>query len=98
MQFTIHTGLKQTLFELHHGRKPRTESTNLVKDSKSFLSDWTELSVSAEKKTKISIYGSRNEEEDITNYLVMAKQNSVNDCPFKFVAKNYNRKSSEGNF
>ena len=52
MQFTIHTGLKQTLFELHHGRKPRTESTNLVKDSKSFLSDWTELSVSAEKKNK----------------------------------------------
>ena len=54
MRFTIHTGLKLTLFELHHGRKPRTELTNLVKVGKSFLSDWTELSVSAEKKTKDS--------------------------------------------
>ena len=25
MQFTIHTGLKKSPFELHHGRKPRTE-------------------------------------------------------------------------
>ena len=39
MRFTIHTGLKLTPFELHHGRKPRTELTNLVKDGKSFLSD-----------------------------------------------------------
>ena len=41
MRFTILTGLKLTPFELHHGRKPRTELTNLVKDGKSFLSDWT---------------------------------------------------------
>ena len=39
IRFTIHTGLKLTPFELHHGRKPRTELTNLVKDGKSFLSD-----------------------------------------------------------
>ena len=31
MQFTIHTGLKLTPFELYHGRKPRTELTNTVK-------------------------------------------------------------------
>ena len=49
MRFTIHTGLKLKPIELHHGKKPRTEITNLVKDGKSFLSDWTELSVSAEK-------------------------------------------------
>ena len=66
MRFTIHSGLKLTPFELHHGRKPRTELTNLVKDGKSFLSDWTELSVSAEKKPKIPIYVSRNEEGDVT--------------------------------
>ena len=30
MRFTIHTGLKITPFELHHGRKPRTELTNIV--------------------------------------------------------------------
>ena len=73
MWFTIHTGLKLTPFELHHGRKPRTELTNLVKDGKSFLSDWTELSVLAEKKPKTPIYVSRNEEGDVTNYLVIAK-------------------------
>ena len=52
MRFTRHTGLKLTQSELHHGRMPRTELTILVKDDKSFLSDWTELSVSAEKNQK----------------------------------------------
>ena len=112
MRFAIHTGLKLTPFELHHGRKPRTELTNLVKDGKSFLSDWTELSASAEKKPKIPIYVSRDEEGDVTNYLVMAKtkaeekavdkqpkkKNSVSKYPFIFVEKNYKRKSLEGRF
>ena len=40
MRFTIHTGLKRTPFELHHGRKPRTELTNIIKDGKTYLSDW----------------------------------------------------------
>ena len=31
MRFTIHTGLKITPFELHHGRKPRTELTNIIR-------------------------------------------------------------------
>ena len=112
MRFTIHTRLKLTPFELHHGRKSRTELTNLVKDGKSFLSDWTELSVSAERKPKVPIYVSRDEEGDVTNYLVMAKtkaeenavykqpkkKNSVSENPFKFVEKNYNRKSLERKF
>ena len=34
MRFTTHTGLKRTPFELHHGRKPRTELTNIIKDGK----------------------------------------------------------------
>ena len=34
MRFTVHTGLKKTPFELHHGKKPRTELTNFVKDGK----------------------------------------------------------------
>ena len=83
MRFTIHTGLKLTPFELHHGRKPRTELTNLVKDGKSFLSDWTELSVKAEEKA-------------VDKHL--KKKNSVSEYPFKFVEKNYNRKSLEGKF
>ena len=112
MRFTIHTGLKLTPFELHHGRKPRTELPNLVKDGKSFLSDWTKSSVSAERKPKIPIYVSRDKEGHVTNYLVMAKikaegkavdkqpkkKNSVSEYPFKIVEKNYNRKSLEGKF
>ena len=73
MRFTLRTGLKITPFELHHGRKPQTELTNLVKNGRSFLSDWTELSVLAEKKPMIPIYVSRNEEGDVSNYLVLAK-------------------------
>ena len=73
MRFTIHTGLKITPFELHHCTKPRTELTNLVEDGKSYHSDWSELCVSAEKKPKLPIYVSRDEEGDVTNTLVMAK-------------------------
>ena len=112
MRITIHIGLKLTQFELHYGRKPRIELTNLVKDGKSFLSDWTELSVSAERKPKFPIYVSRDEEGDVTNYLVMAKtkaeekavdeqpkkKKSVSEYPFKLVEKNNNRKSLEGKF
>ena len=64
MRFTIHTGLKLIPFELHHGRKPRTELTNFVKDGKSYLSDWSELSVSASNKPKIPIYVGRYADED----------------------------------
>ena len=32
MHFTIHTGLEITPVELQHGRKPRTELTNIVED------------------------------------------------------------------
>ena len=70
IQFTIHTGLKLTPFELHHGRKPRTELTNIVKDGKLYLSDWSELSVSATDKPKIPIYVGRNADGDITNHIM----------------------------
>ena len=41
MRFTRYTGLKLTPFELHHGRKLRSEITYLVEDGKSIFSDWT---------------------------------------------------------
>ena len=37
MRFTVHTELKKTPFDLHHGRKPKTELTNIIKDQKLFL-------------------------------------------------------------
>ena len=62
------------------------------------------------EKPKIPIYVSSNEEKDVTTHLVMAKikteeksvdkprKNSVGEYPFKFLEKNYNRKSLEGRF
>ena len=109
MRFTIHTGLKLTPFELHHGRKPRTELTNIVKDGNSYLSDWSELSVSASNKPKIPIDVGRNADGDITNHIVMARTKTEKKhltdgpkspktknsvrYPFHFVEKNYNKKS-----
>ena len=43
VRFTVHTGLRKTPVELHHGRKSRTELTSIVEDGKTFLSDWSEL-------------------------------------------------------
>ena len=36
MRITIHTGLKKTPIELHHGWKPRTEQTKFIKDEEFF--------------------------------------------------------------
>ena len=73
MRFTVHTGLKKTSFELHHGRKPRTELTNIVKDGKTYLSDWSELSVLAPTRPKIPIYVGRDADGEITKHIVMAR-------------------------
>ena len=74
MRFTIHTGLKITPFELHHGKKPRTELTNIVKDGKTYLSNWSEMIISAPDRPKIPFYVGRDAEGEITNHIVMAKQ------------------------
>ena len=114
MRFTIHTGLKRTPFELHHGRKPRTELTNIVKNGKTYLSDWSEMSISAPNKPKIPIYVGRDADGEITNHIIMAKtkaeEKQANEgpkspkkkksvsYPFKFVEKNHNKKLLEGRF
>ena len=72
MRFTIHTGLKKTPFELHHGLKPRTELTNIIKNRKSFLSNWSELSISAPNRPKIPLYVGRDADGEITNHMVIA--------------------------
>ena len=74
MRFTIHTGLKTIWFELHHGRKPRTALANIVKDGKTYLSNyWSEMTVSAPDRPKIPIYVGRDAEGEITNHIIMAK-------------------------
>ena len=113
MRLTKHTGLKTTPFELHHGRKPPTELTNIIKDGKSFLSNWCELPVSANNRPKVPIYVTRNRDGEVSNHNVMArtkteekaqtekspkKKKSVGKYPFKFFEKNHNKKSLEGRF
>ena len=73
MRFTIRTGLKKTPFELHHGRKPRTELTNIMKDGKSSLPDWSELSILAPNKPKMPSYVGSDAEEKITIHMAMAR-------------------------
>ena len=67
MHFTIHTGLKVSPFELHHGRKPRTELTNIIKRNKSYPSDWTTLNLSVPPK-QVPIYVARNERRSDGSY------------------------------
>ena len=109
MRFMIHTRLKNMSFELHHGRKPRTELTNIIKDGNSFLSDWSELSILAPNQSKISIHVGGDAEGEITNHLVMARTKTKEryfaleaklsmkktpvSYPFNFVGKRHNRKS-----
>ena len=38
-RFTALTGLKGTPFQLHHGRKPRTELANIIEVGKTYSSD-----------------------------------------------------------
>ena len=108
MRFTIHTGLKITPFELHHGRKPRTEFINIVKDGKTYLSNWSEMPISAPTRPKIPIYVGRDADGEITNHMVMAKTKAEEKqltenqkppkkknsvrYPFKFVEKNLQQK------
>ena len=106
MRFTIHTGLKTTPFELHHGRKPRTELTNVTKDGKSFLSNWREIPVLANNRPKIPIYVTRNGDGEESNHIVMArtkseekaqtekspkKKNLVGKYSFQFFEKNHKK-------
>ena len=114
MRFPIHTGLKRTPFELHHGRKPRTELTNVVKDGKTYFSDWSEISISAPNKPKIPFYVGWDADGEITNHIVMARtkteERQLNEdqkspkkknsvrYPFYFVEKIHNKKSLEGRF
>ena len=113
MRFSIHTGFKITPFELHLGRMPPTELTNIIKDGKTFLSKWSELTVSANNRPKIPIYVTRNGEGEVSNHLIMArtkteekamtekspkKKNSVGKYPFQFFEKKHNKKSLEGRF
>ena len=85
-----------------------------MKDGKSFLSDWSELSILEPNKLKIPIKVGRDTEGEITNHMVMArtkikerqlasetkspKKKIPVRYPFNFVEKRHIRKSLEGRF
>ena len=108
MRFTIHTILKKTPFQLPHARKPRTEITNIINGGGIYLSNWSEMTISASNSPKIPFYCGRYGEGEITNHIIMAgpkrkrstslkNKNSVS-YPFYFVEKNYNKKLLEEKF
>ena len=97
MRFTIHNGLKVSLFELNHGRKPVTELTNIIKRIKSYLSDWTTLNVSVPPK-QIPMYMTRNEKGEVTDHMIVARKRKTPCCashpspwrkPINLVSENF---------
>ena len=96
MRFTIHAGLKVSPFEQHRGRKPRTELTNIIKDNKSYLSDWTPLNISVPPK-QIPIYVARNEKE-VTDHIIMARKRKTLCCRSHKSPKRRPVKPVSGNF
>ena len=72
MSFTIHTGVKVNPSELHHGRKPETDLTNIVKDNKSLkrLEIIERFSTTEKNPTHIA----RNEKRDVTDHIIMARK------------------------
>ena len=105
-------GVKENTFRITP--RKRTELTNIVKDGKTYLSDWSELSVLAPTRPKIPIYVGRDADGEITSHIVMArtkgeekqtaegtkspKKKNSVSYPFQFVEKNHNKKSLEGKF
>ena len=76
MRFTINTGLKMTPFELHHGRKPKTELTKVMKTGKSLLYNWSETIISANTRPKIPIYVTRNGDGGFTTTSIWPEKKS----------------------
>ena len=86
-------------FELHHGRKPRTELTKIFKDNQNYRSDWTTLHVSVSPK-QIPIFETQNEKIEVMNhiYILMARKikipffkslESTKKRPIKPVSENF---------
>ena len=86
-----------------------TESIN-----RALRSNCSEMNISTPSRPKIPIYVDRDADEEITNYIIMTRNNTeekqLNEgpespkkknsvrYPFYFVEKNYNKKSLEGRF
>ena len=108
-------GTKNTTLRTTLWWKARIELTNIVKDANgTYLSNWSEIAVSAPNKPKIPMYVGCDAEGEITNHIIVVKtkteakrvseepkspkKKNLVTYPFHFVEKNYNKKSLEGRF
>ena len=94
MRKTPHSRLKKTAFELHYGRKPNTEISNLLKLDN--LKELTNHSVSAKPDT-LQVY-SFNGAGGVSDQLPMKpKKNAkgVSNYPFLFLEKKHQRNKFE---
>ena len=97
MPFGINTGLKVSPSELHLGRKPRTELTNIMKGKQSYPSDWKTMNVAVPTK-QITIYVARNEEGEVTDHSVMAWKRKILCCSYHNSPKGKPMRPVSGNF
>ena len=95
-------------------KKPKTELTDIVKDGKSYLSDWSWVSVLSPARPKIPIFIGRGADGKISKKTIIARtktkekqlapelQSPKKKVPPRylsnFVETNHNRTSSEGRF
>ena len=112
MVLSIRTRLKNALFELHHGRKSRTELTYIVLEGNTYLSNWSEIAISVQHKPKVPIFRGRDADGEMTNHMVMARTNvedrqnegsesKLNNFSLIFFSvcrKEHNKKSPEERF
>ena len=113
MRFKINKGIKNNSIRATPRSQTENRTNKFNKRWKSFLSNWSELSVSAERRPKIPINVSRNSDGEVSNHIVKArtkteekamtekspnKKTSVSEYSFKFFEKNHNKKSLEGRF
>ena len=94
MRKTPHTKLKKSAFDLHYGRKPNTETTNLL--SLDTLKNLTENSISAKPDT-LQVY-SLSGVGGVSNQLPMkTKKNDkgVSNYPFFFLEKKHQKSKFE---
>ena len=79
MQFTTQIGLEATAFELLHGRKPRTDMTNIFKDNRNYFSDWTKLKISV-TSIQIPSYVVGNENHEGTDHIAIVRKRLIPCC------------------
>ena len=94
MRKTPHTRLKKSAFELHHGRKPKTEISNLL--NRDEIEKLTNRSVSAKPDT-LQVY-SFSGPGGVSDQLPMKPKKStkgVSNYPFLFLEKKHQRNRFE---